>query len=121
MAEPETQPEAALPLSRPARPMLPALEEDTPRPDALRTLIPYGNPRALTAYYLGVFSIIPGLGLILGPMAVVLGMLGIRHASQHPAARGGHHAVAGVVLGAATGLVNLLIFAALLIGLLLSH
>src|SRR3989442_1081509 len=41
----------------------------------ISTLIPYTNPKALIAYYLGIFGLIPCLGAILGPAALVLGIL----------------------------------------------
>lgn len=62
-------------------------------------LIPYKNPSGLIAYYLGVFSLIPCLGLILGPAAIVLGILGIGYANREPRAKGKGHAIAGIVLG----------------------
>jgi predicted Zn finger-like uncharacterized protein len=87
-------------------------EEDRPRrrrrrrrqPDAVETLIPYRNGRALAAYYCGVFSFIPCVGLILGPIALIFGILGLRFAKAHPTARGGGHAIAGIVMGSLTTL-----------------
>jgi hypothetical protein len=70
-----------------------------PEGDATGGLIPYKNAKALTAYYLGVFSLIPCLGLILGPIAIVLGFLGLGYAKKHPEAKGQAHAIVGIVLG----------------------
>jgi len=67
--------------------------------DALSTLIPYKNGRALAAYYCGVFGLIPGIGVILGPIALILGILGLRYASEHRKAKGTGHAWAGIILG----------------------
>jgi len=79
-----------------------------PAPDtALSSMIPYTNPRALTAYYCSIFSIIPCMGLVLGPAAVLLGILGLRFVSASPAAKGTVHAVIGIALGAITTLANL--------------
>jgi hypothetical protein len=61
------------------RPRPRADEDDLDRirqPDAVSTIIPYKNPSALLAYYLGVFSLIPCVGLVLGPGAFVLGFVG---------------------------------------------
>jgi hypothetical protein len=66
------------------------------------TIIPYKNAMALIAYYLGVFSLIPIAGLLLGPAALVLGILGLRYANKHPTAKGTGHAIAGIVLGLLT-------------------
>lgn len=70
-----------------------------PQGDATGGLIPYKNPPALTAYYLGVFSLIPLLGAILGPAAVIMGMLGLRKRKSHPQCRGAGHAWVGILLG----------------------
>ncbi len=70
-----------------------------PEADATGGLIPYKNAKALTAYYLGVFSLIPCLGIILGPIAIILGILGLGYAKKHPEARGQVHAIVGIVLG----------------------
>jgi hypothetical protein len=71
------------------------------------TLIPYKNPSALVGYYLGVFSLIPVFGLILGPAAIVLGVFGIRYVQQYPTAKGTAHAVVALVLGTLTTLGHL--------------
>ncbi len=62
-------------------------------------ILPRRNPVALFAYYLGVFALVPVVGLALGPLAVVLGVFGVRAARRKPKARGGGHAWAGVVMG----------------------
>ena len=63
------------------------------------TLIPYRNSQALFGYYSGVASLIPALGLIAGPTALVLGILGLRHANRHPEAKGKAHAWVAIALG----------------------
>jgi phage FluMu protein Com len=77
-----------------------------PAGDAVSTIIPYKNGRALIAYYLGVFSLIPCLGLLLGPAALVLGILGMRYVNANPTAKGTGHAIAGIILGGLTTLGN---------------
>lgn len=67
--------------------------------DAVSTIIPYKNGMALTAYYLGVFGLVPCVGLLLGPLAMIFGLLGLRKAFQMPQAKGTGHAIAGIVLG----------------------
>lgn len=74
--------------------------------EAVSTIIPYKNGRALVAYYLGVFSLIPCLGLLLGPAALVLGILGLRYVKANPTAKGTGHAIAGIVMGVLTTLAN---------------
>jgi hypothetical protein len=75
--------------------------------DATGGLIPYKNSKALTAYYCGVFSLIPCVGAVLGPIALVLGILGLNYAKEHPRAKGQAHAIVGIVLGGLTGLGNI--------------
>jgi hypothetical protein len=72
----------------------------------LSTLIPYRNGAALGAYYTGVFSLIPIFALLLGPIAFVLGILGLRFAARHPQAHGKVHAWVGIIMGAMTFLGN---------------
>jgi hypothetical protein len=67
--------------------------------DATGGLIPYKNPQALISYYCGVFALIPCLGLALGPVALVLGFLGLGYKKKHPTAGGTAHAIVGITLG----------------------
>lgn len=67
--------------------------------EEMSTIVPYKNPNALTAYYLGVFSLIPGLGLLLGVGAIVLGITGLNYYNLYPRAKGKVHAWVGIVLG----------------------
>jgi hypothetical protein len=74
--------------------------------EVVSTVIPYKNPKALIAYYLGIFGLIPCLGLILGPAAIVLGIMGLRYKATHPRAKGTAHAIVGIVLGSLETLAN---------------
>lgn len=67
-------------------------------------IIPTKNQKALLAYYLGVFSIIPCIGSPLGIAAFVLGLKGLKHAKAHPEAKGVVHAWVGIVVGGLFGL-----------------
>jgi hypothetical protein len=67
-------------------------------------VVPYKNGMALGAYYCGVFSIIPGLGNVLGPIAFILGILGWNYAKKHPTAHGTGHAIFGIIAGLITTL-----------------
>jgi hypothetical protein len=79
-------------------------EETEEEGDGTGGLIPFKNPKALTAYYVGVFNlilcIIPVLGLIGGIVAIVLGKQGLTYAKKHPRTAGQAHAVVGILLGA---------------------
>ena len=61
--------------------------------------VPYRNATALTSYYLGVFSVVPCIGLLLALGAVPCGIAGLGHAKKHPESHGASHAWTGIVLG----------------------
>jgi hypothetical protein len=67
---------------------------------------PPNNHRAVAAYRCAVYGIIPVAGLLLGPVAVGLGILGWRHYRNNPDDRGGGHAAAGMILGSLELLLN---------------
>jgi len=71
----------------------------------INAVIPYKNPQALIAYYLGVFSIIPLIGIALGLAGVILGIGGLRYRREHPEAGGVVHAWIGILAGGFFGLV----------------
>jgi hypothetical protein len=62
-------------------------------------LIPYKNVKAMVAYYLGMFAILPGIGIPMGIAALILGVQGLKFAGLHPEARGKVHAWIGIILG----------------------
>jgi hypothetical protein len=64
---------------------------------AVSTVIPYKNPPALIGYYLGVFSLIPCVGFLLGIPALILGIIGLKKANA--ASKGKAHAWTGIILG----------------------
>ena len=82
--------------------------------DVFSRIVPYKNSRALIAYYLGVFSLIPFVGILLGIAAFVLGLLGLRFAKEHPDSGGKVHAWVGILLGGLFGF-GYLILALLLV------
>ena len=65
-------------------------------------LVPASNKPALFGYYCGIFSFIPVLCFILGPIAFILGVLGFLKAQKNPKVRGAGHAIAGIVCGLVT-------------------
>ncbi len=73
------------------------------------SLIPYRNGAALTAYYLGVFSL--ACGALLGIPALILGIKGLKVAKERPEAHGQAHAWIGIVLGSIMTLVSLAVVA----------
>lgn len=88
----------------------PATAAATPAASSgIDVIIPYKNAAALTAYYLGIFSIVCGLAL--GVPALILGIIGLKHAERHPEAQGKVHAWVGIVLGSLTTLITLAVIA----------
>lgn len=76
------------------------LAVDPNQGDATGGIIPYKNPKALIAYYLGIFSGFPVIGFFLGIPAVVLGIMGLRDRNRNPAIKGSIHAGIGIGCGA---------------------
>ena len=73
-------------------------------PNAIDHVIPLRNVPALFAWYLGVFSLIPFLGIPLGIAAVILGVIGLLKARQSSVKVGFWHSVLGILLGLFGGL-----------------
>lgn len=67
--------------------------------DATGGIIPYKNPKALIAYYLGILSGLPLIGLPIGIAAFVLGIQGLRDRKRNPAIKGSIHAGIGIGCG----------------------
>jgi hypothetical protein len=83
--------------------------------EAVATVIPYRNPMALAAYYMGIFSIIPFLGIFLGAAAFVCGILGLRHAARNEGAHGRAHAAIGIGCGGLFFIIYLVLAGAILV------
>jgi hypothetical protein len=81
----------------------------------MSAVVPYKNPKALIAYYLAIFSLIPCLGLPLGIAALCLGIAGLKVVKAHPNAHGKVHAWIGVLLGGLCGLANLGVIVAMMV------
>lgn len=76
--------------------------------DGLGSLIPVKNSKALTAYYCAIFGLIPCVTFILGPLALIMGILGLKAVKRNPALPGTVHAWVGIILGGLETLVILL-------------
>jgi hypothetical protein len=90
-----------LPASEP--PPIPPSARASKSADGFNKIIPYKNAKALAAYYLGVFSVIPPFGAVLGIVALFLGIWGLRFQRRNPETGGKVHAWVGVVLGGLFG------------------
>jgi Domain of unknown function (DUF4190) len=83
-----------------------ATQTPTPTPTPMQgsnsditSLIPYKNSSALISYYLGVFGLIPFIGIPMAITAIILGIFGLKHHKEHPESKGKGHAITGIVLG----------------------
>jgi hypothetical protein len=77
-----------------------------PPDDGVATLIPYRNPHALIGYYTSIGSLLPLLGAIAGPIAIVLGIIGLRKRKADPRKKGSVHAWIAIILGAIGTLIS---------------
>ena len=89
-------PVAANPYSVPAAMEHPHADHEG---DSTGGVIPYKNPKALFAYYLGIVSGLPFIGLPFGIAAFVLGIMGLRDRNRNPVIKGSVHAWIGIGCG----------------------
>jgi hypothetical protein len=76
------------------------------------------NSKAMTAYVCAVYGLIPVAGLLLGPAALVLGILGLRnHKENSDDVLGLGHARAAVIFGTAELVANAIGLTLIAIGL----
>src|SRR5262249_34722324 len=85
---------ALLGKRRPRRRDLPS-ENDTPFSEQVHLR----NPEAARAYRVSIYALIPPLGLVLGPLAIVLGLRAPRHGRRDPTFTGGVLTNAAIILG----------------------
>lgn len=94
----------------------------TPTGDATGGVIPYKNPQALIGYYTGLaafaLSCLPGIGLILGIVALVLGIRGFRAYRKTPVIGGPVHAWIAIAGGSFALLLGLVFLGFILAGIL---
>ena len=67
--------------------------------DVTGGVIPYKNMPSLLAYYFGIFSLLPCIGLGLAIPAVILDVMGLQRRKRNPAVKGSVHAWIGIVMG----------------------
>ena len=84
--------------------------------DGTGGVIPYKNPQALIAYYLGIASGLPFIGLPLGIAALVLGFRGLKARKKNPIIKGSIHAGIGIGCGGFFALLWAAILGILIVG-----
>lgn len=78
-----------------------AVEQPLGPDSTVHVVIPSRNPCALIAYYFAVFSIVMPF---LAPLAIILGIYGVRARAKRPAVHGLAHAWVGIIGGTAVTL-----------------
>jgi hypothetical protein len=63
------------------------------------SFLPLTNPRARYAYISALVGLVPVLGLVMGPVAMLFGWLGVRYAKGLPNKDGLGHSVVSIILG----------------------
>ena len=63
------------------------------------SFLPEGNPNARRAYVCALVGLVPGLGLLVGPPAILFGVLGRRSAHRDEFKRGLGHAYVSRLAG----------------------
>lgn len=100
--EPE-QPRSANPYSSPASDTVVPAEivgqSQAAQGDSTGGVIPYKNPHALIAYYLGILALIPVIGVPFGVASIILGFIGLNRRKKNPVIKGSVHAWIGIVFG----------------------
>lgn len=102
------------PPQQPAAPASPSREGD-----GTGGIIPYKNPSALLAYYLGIASGLPLIGLPFGIAAFIFGLKGLKARKENPVIKGSIHAGIGIGCGGLFTLVWAAAIALLTYGLML--
>jgi hypothetical protein len=99
-----------------AREPVPAANPHKPRPPRRRRVeseifgdfTPWKNPAAVYAYYVSLAALIPVVGLVLGPIAIVLGLIGLIRLRLRPEVFGANFVFAGILLGVLNTFLNAL-------------
>ena len=75
--------------------------------EAMSTIIPWRNKYAIIGYYIGIFGLIPLLGIPLALCAIVLGILGIGQWKKNHRAHGLAHSIIAIGCGLLGTLITL--------------
>ncbi len=103
----------------PGQPYPQQYQQYPPPDNTLGGLIP-NNTFALISYYVGLFSLLPCFGAIPGIVAIVLGVKGLKFATEHPDAKGKTHAWVGIICGGFWALVYGVATVAVIVGIITS-
>jgi hypothetical protein len=108
-----SRPEVAFVLNAP-----PVAAAESAGDEGIATLIPYRNPPALTGYYFSIASLLPIVGAIAGPIAIRLGIVGLRKRRADPRCHGLVHAWIAIVVGSIGTLISVGCLSAIVVSLI---
>jgi hypothetical protein len=94
-------PPTGSPGPKPRRPRRPRVEMEV-----FGSFTPWKNPAAVYSYGVALAALTPVLGLVLGPIAVGLGIVGLIRRRRRPEVQGANFAVAGIFLGSLNTVLN---------------
>jgi hypothetical protein len=94
------------PNSIPAKPRRSRRRELIDDSGVFGSFTPWKNPAAVYAYAVALAGMTPVLGLVLGPTAVILGLVGEARLRRNPEIKGLSFVRAGIVLGTLDFIVN---------------
>jgi hypothetical protein len=92
------------PPTDPPKPRKPRRPRD--ESEVFGSFTPWKNPAAVYGYYVSLAALTPALGLALGPIAILLGIIGLVHRGLRPNVLGGNFALAAILLGTLNTLLN---------------
>jgi len=84
-------------------------------------VIPTRNQPALLGYYYSIFGLLPVVGMLLGPVAVVYGLIGLERGNRLPRHIGYGHALFAVVAGIIGSIISYSVASAVGVFLLMSY
>lgn len=89
-----SQPVEAMPIETPTPSVLPK-----PAVHSMEHVIPTRNQPALLGYYYSIFGLLPVIGLVLAPIAISYGLIGLDRGNRLPRNIGYGHALFATVAG----------------------
>lgn len=97
---------ASSPANQPPKKRRPRSRDLAAAGEVFGDFTPWRNRPAVYSYIISLYGLVPLAGLLLGPVAILLGVVGWIRNRRQPDIRGGNFAAAGMVLGSIDLLFN---------------